>query len=108
MLRLKELRKTKGATQQQLAQFIGVTQATLSGWENEKFEIDNNSLLKCADYFNVSVDYLLGRTDEMQKPSLDEQMEGIEFALYGEIKELSDEQKQEILDFVRFKKQQDC
>ena len=47
-----------------MAKLLGVTQATLSGWENEKYEIDNKSLIKCAEILNVSVDYLLGRSDE--------------------------------------------
>ncbi|MCI9626490.1 MAG: helix-turn-helix transcriptional regulator [Clostridia bacterium] len=64
MLRLKELRKKDGLSQQQLAEQLGITQATLSGWENEKYEIDNTSLLKCSDIFNVTTDYLLGRTDD--------------------------------------------
>ena len=51
MLRLKELRKQNKLTQQQLAEMLGVTQAALSGWENEKFGIDNGSLLKCAKSF---------------------------------------------------------
>ena len=103
MLRLKEIRKKNGLSQQQLAQQLGVTQATLSGWENEKYEIDNTSLLKCSDIFNVSVDELLGKDPT---PSLDEQLEGIEFALYGEVQELTDAQKQDILDYARFKKAQ--
>lgn len=64
MLRLKELRKSNKLTQQELADRLGVTQATFSGWETEKFEIDNASLIECAHIFNVSIDYLLGRTDE--------------------------------------------
>lgn len=60
MLRLRELRKSAKFSQQELAEKLGITQATLSGWENEKYEIDNTSLLKCAGIFNVSVDYLLG------------------------------------------------
>ena len=59
MIRLKELRKKEGLSQQQLANKLGVTQATLSGWENEKYEIDNESLRKCAEIFNCSVDYIL-------------------------------------------------
>ena len=64
MLRLKELRKQQKMTQQQLSSLLGITQATLSGWENEKFEIDNTSLIKCSSIFDVSVDYLLGKTDD--------------------------------------------
>ncbi|MBE6965955.1 MAG: helix-turn-helix domain-containing protein [Ruminococcaceae bacterium] len=64
MFRLKEIRKEHKKSQEELAKLLGVTQATLSGWENEKYEIDNKSLIKCAEILNVSVDYLLGRSDE--------------------------------------------
>ena len=67
MLRLRELRKAKGVTQQELAAFLSITQATLSGWETEKFQIDTANLIKCANYFNVSVDYLLGNSDTEAK-----------------------------------------
>ncbi len=67
MLCLKEIRKSNDMSQQQLAEKLGVTQATLSGWENEKYEIDNASLLKCANIFNVSVDYLLGGNIELEE-----------------------------------------
>ena len=70
MLRLKELRKKKGLSQQQLADILGVTQATLSGWENGKYEIDHTGLSKCADFFHISVDYLLGRTSSLGLPHM--------------------------------------
>lgn len=105
MLRLKEIRKKNGFSQQQLAQLLGVTQATLSGWENEKYEIDNSSLLKCSDIFNVSVDELLGK-EMVSHSDLDKQLEGIEFALYGEIHDLTEEEKRDILSYVQFKKSQ--
>ncbi len=69
MLKLKEFRKQKGVNQETLAAFLGVTQATLSGWENEKYEMDNKSLLKCADYFGVSIDELMGRTSSVAESS---------------------------------------
>jgi len=65
MLRLRELRKQHKISQQELANYIGVTQATLSGWETEKYEIDNTGLKKIADYFNVSTDYILGRVNDL-------------------------------------------
>lgn len=57
---------------------------------------------KLANYFDVTVDFLLGK--EKKENTLDEQLGEIEFALYGEVKELTDEQKQDILDYARFKK----
>lgn len=61
-MNLKELRKKARLTQAELAKLIGVNQNTYSYWENGKTKIDNATLAKLADYFNVTVDYLLGRT----------------------------------------------
>ena len=63
MNKLRELRKHKGVTQQEIANLIGISQNNYSYWENGKVKIDNESLTKLAEYFGVSVDYLLGRTD---------------------------------------------
>ena len=82
MLRLKELRKQNRLTQQQLAEMLGVTQAALSGWENEKFGIDNGSLLKCA------IDYLLGRQEQL--PELNNKDK-------REIQEILDDTEQQLL-----------
>lgn len=63
MSRLKELRKSRNLTQAELAKILGIAQPTLSGWENDKFQIDDDIKTKIADYFGVTVDYLLGRED---------------------------------------------
>lgn len=105
MLRIKELRKQQNITQQQLSNYLGITQATLSGWENEKFEIDNNSLMKCADYFNVSLDYLLGRTEEKNTDKKDDiTFDDFTFAMYDEAQHLTEEDKQALLQMARLLK----
>ena len=63
MNNLKTLRKQKGLTQSEVAKFIGISQNNYSYWENDKVKIDNTSLQKLADFFGVSTDYLLGRTE---------------------------------------------
>ncbi|MDY4034523.1 MAG: helix-turn-helix domain-containing protein [Streptococcus dysgalactiae] len=60
MNRLKELRKEKGLTQQGLADDIGVHFRTLQNWENGKADIKSDKAQTLADYFGVSVGYLLG------------------------------------------------
>ncbi len=61
--RLKELRENENLTQQELADIIEVNgKQIISGYENGKSEPDLTLLTKIANYFNVSVDYLLGRT----------------------------------------------
>lgn len=62
--RIKELRIRAGLNQTQLATRIGVSQGTLSYWENEKFDIDNESLKKIARIFSCSTDYLLYCSDD--------------------------------------------
>ncbi len=61
---IKELRKEKGLTQIQFCQKLNIGQATLSGWECGKWEPDNKTLIKLADFFGVTVDYLLGRENK--------------------------------------------
>ena len=63
-MRLRELRKQRGIKQLELCKALGIAQSTLSGYETNQYEPDNKTLEKIADYFGVSVDYLLGRTDE--------------------------------------------
>ena len=62
MVRLKELRISKGLTQKQLANELNVAHNTISVWENNSSEPDLNMMNKLADFFDVSTDYLLGRT----------------------------------------------
>lgn len=54
------LRKQKKLLQKDLASFLGISVSTYSNWEQGKFEPDNNALIKLAEFYHVSVDYLLG------------------------------------------------
>lgn len=68
-MRLKELRRQRNISQLKLATDLNVNQNTVSRYENGQREPGIGDLIKIADYFNVSVDYLLERTDNpnMQK-----------------------------------------
>ena len=61
--RLKELRKERNISQLRLALDLNMNQNTISRYENLEREADYKTLIKFADYFGVSLDYLLGRTD---------------------------------------------
>ena len=63
MIRIKELREAKGIQQKELAIDIGVSQPTVSDWESGRKVPSAKSTQKLADYFGVSVDYLLGRAE---------------------------------------------
>ena len=69
MNRLKQLRKEKGLTQQEVADEIGVTKRTYIYWENGENQIKTNKASQLADYFGVSVGYLLGYEPESEQVS---------------------------------------
>ena len=62
--RLKELRKARKISQLKLALDLNMNQNTVSRYENMEREADYETLIKIADYFDVSIDYLLGRKDK--------------------------------------------
>lgn len=88
--RIKEIRQKRGITQAELAKQIGIAQNTLSYWENGKYDVDNDSLKKIADYFQVSTDYLLAHSHSSTSealPAFDNifRIEKKRFPLLGEI-----------------------
>ena len=64
MNRLKELREDHDLLQKDIAQMLDMNQSNYSKCEQEKIDISIKNLRKLADYYNVSIDYLLYRTDE--------------------------------------------
>ncbi len=62
-MRLKELRQQAGVTQLKLALDLNTNQNTISRYETGSHEANYEMLIKIADYFEVSIDYLLERTD---------------------------------------------
>lgn len=64
MERLKELRKIKGVSQSEFAKYMNVAQNTVSRWENGERLMDTDTLIRAADYFDVTADYLLNRNSK--------------------------------------------
>lgn len=83
--RLKKLRKDKKLTQTQLGEKINVTKVSISGYESGDRSPDTDNLRRLADFFGVTTDYLLGRSDD---PELTEKEE--DEKLYKELDEILD------------------
>lgn len=62
--RLKELREARHLSQVRLAMELNLSQNSISRYENREREAGYETLVAMADYFQVSLDYLLGRTDQ--------------------------------------------
>jgi len=101
-MKIRSLRTKKRLSQQALADKLGVARSTVAMWEKGSSEPDNRKLKILADIFNVSVDYLLGREKETLAGFLDKALSDTELALHGEVRNLTEEQKKDILNYVLF------
>lgn len=66
-MRLKDLREDNDVKQKQLAEYLNIKQNTYSQYENGKREIPIEMLWKLADFYNTSIDYIIGRTENPNK-----------------------------------------
>ena len=95
--RLTQLRKELGLTQEQLAEKLGMgyTRTAISAWEVGRNEPSNSDTVKIAEFFGVSTDYLLGKTD------IKNIEEDFKFAYHKEIEGLSEDEIKEALEFYK-------
>lgn len=106
MNRLKFLREEKGLFQSDIAKVLGISVAAVGFYENEKRDMSPDTIIKLAEYFDVTTDYLLGKSD-VRNPG--KQIDDIlNEAMIGMSKEeyeaLNETQKKQIRDFAIFVK----
>ena len=100
--RLKDLREDKDMKQWQIAELLGMKQEQYQRYESGKRETPIKTLIKLAEYYKVSLDYITGRTNEKTGiKSIVDQDEKKLLALY---KELNQKQKQTILQLLKVMK----
>lgn len=93
--RIARLRKRRSLTQPELAKIMNVSQSTMTSWENDRRSVSNDDLIKLADFFEVTTDYLLGREVDDNLTVAAHMDDG-----------LTPEQQAEIKEFIEFKKAQ--
>ncbi|MBS5220631.1 MAG: helix-turn-helix transcriptional regulator [Streptococcus parasanguinis] len=101
--RLKELRKQAHLTQVELAKRLGIGQSSYADWERGKKKPTQENLVKIAQILNVSVDYLVGNSENK-----DEGLDNIELLFRMNSKGLTDEEKEvfkkELIEFMEERK----
>ncbi|MGQ7776802.1 helix-turn-helix domain-containing protein [Bacillus sp. WC2507] len=89
---IRDLRKQKGITQKELAQSLQLSESTIGMYERNERQPDYNTLIRIADYFKVSTDFLLGRAFDAEgkrnDSELDQWLNDIKFAPYQKREEL--------------------
>ena len=99
MERLRELRLKRGMTQTQVGALIGVSCVTIGRYEAGEREPSNAKIAALADYFGVSVDYLMGRDEgQPQPPPADRQRRDVEAMLRA----MSEADLEKVYDYARF------
>lgn len=104
--RLKNLRLEKQLTGEELGNALNVTKVAISNWESGNRSPHHEMLSKIARYFDVSVDYLLGNTDERnlhkEKTKLDPSIKTIAAHRLGDIEDLDDDAIDKINEYIEF------
>ncbi len=93
MNRIAELRKQKDLSQSKLGEILGVAQNTICNWEMGHRQPDNESLIKMADLFSVTTDYILGRDNEDMPEEI--------IILNRAAKKMTPEKRKKLLDVAR-------
>ena len=97
-MRLKELREEKNLTQLDIAKAIDTSQPNIGRWEKGLNEPSYAQLVKLAKFFNVSIDYLVGREDDYVKPQVESTLSYREQKLLRAFSQLDDDEKDKIIE----------
>lgn len=97
MQRLRELRKAKGLSMKELGKMFGLAESTISLYESGKRQPDTEIIKRFANFFGVSVDYLLGVSQEEEPEYTEDEKE-----LFELMAQLTDEEAQEMLNFLQY------
>ena len=96
---LRKLRVENGISQQQLGEALLVSQQSINKYENHNVEPDVQGLISIAEYFDVSLDYLVGRTEirEMVDKMKMSELTDEEMRLISRFRVLAEEQKKAVM-----------
>ena len=104
--RIRELRKAKGLTMKQLGEILDLAESTISQYETGKRQMDNETLFRLGEFFDVTVGYLLGVEDKLKAPTGIGEREmsdaELKFALWGNCEDVSDEDLADVRRYAAF------
>ncbi len=101
MNRLKQLRKERSLTQAALAKYLNITRQGYANYENELTNPTPSILIKLADFFECSVDYLIGRESEIGTVIINNDLKEGETELLNIYRKQSEQKRQFLMTFAR-------
>lgn len=105
--RLRQLRNAHDLSQMEFSKHLGISKSSVNMYERGEREPNLEILGRIADFFRVDLDYLLGKSDEMQKTAPEVRAvtdDDIKFALFGGSGEITDAMYEEVKQFAAFVK----
>ena len=102
MLKIQELRSHAGLTQRELAEKIGVKNYTVANWEQNRTEPAIKDLVDLANFFEVSVDYLIGRENEFGQIIIFKNLTNSQIELLTLFDRLSTDKQEVVLRLLKF------
>lgn len=99
--RLKKLRESRGITQQEAAEILQINKRTYASYENNEREPNSIMLIKLAETFGVTVDYLLGYSSDISEHETDDSLKKKILDYYDKMDE---EKRKELLNYVLYLK----
>lgn len=96
--RLKELRNNKHMSQEELGNFLNVGKSSISSYENGTREPSKEAIVKIAEIFGVTTDYLLGNTSSINDEGLTENQKLIAYSIDPDI---TDEEREAIIEMAK-------
>ena len=103
MNRMKLLREQHNLSQTDLARILNISRQSYNFYENEKRDPDTEMLIRIADFFNVSLDYLLGRTND-PSPLTQEKTPSYQEEVLRDIGDITPEMASEVRQFISYLK----
>ena len=103
MNRMKLLREQHNLSQTDLAKILNISRQSYNFYENEKRDPDTTMLIRIADFFNVSLDYLLGRTND-PSPITQEKTSSYQEEVLRDIEDITPEMASEVRQFINYLK----
>lgn len=104
--RLREVRKSKFITLQEVNRDLGISYSNLAEVEREEHGITADTLKRLADYYKVPIEYLTGYTDSISpdknKSTIRDEFDLLDISIFEELKKFSVDEKKEILDYIKY------
>lgn len=101
---LKDLRESRGVTQEEIAKYLKVSRSTIAGYETKRRQPDYDKLVKISKYFDVSIDYLLSCEDTEELISVvpsPKQENALDRSVIEAYKKLGFKSKRDVLEYIK-------